>query len=167
MMYHYLMLSLVCGVLWQPGLWELFLAPSPDYKFTLLYYLLTLFFECLSSYRGTMLFLSPIKQCNRSHCKQFCALFIGVSGNRLLNRGPQLPHSPGLNLFNWFLIVRHIKCKVYSNIPWTEDDVRRSIQNRCSHFYQNCNVQWACLLCVTCISKLKVTNSRAFVKYGE
>jgi len=88
--------------------------PSPaDYKFTLLYYMLTLFFECLSSYkRNKVVFFFSIKQYNRSHCKQFCALFTGVSGNSLLNKGlqltkqgintqgPQLPHSQGLNLLN-------------------------------------------------------------------
>lgn len=167
---HYLMLSLVCGVLWQPGLWEL---PSPPQTINSHCYIIFwhYYLNACPVTRETMLFFL-IKQYNRSYCKQFCALFTCVSGNWLLNRGliyrgPQLSHSPGLNLFNWFVTVGHIKDKVYSNIPWTEDDVRRSIQNRCSHFYQNCNVQWAHLLCVTCISKLKETTSRAFVKYGE
>lgn len=148
-----------------------FFPPPPDYKFTLLYYIPTQFFECFSSYKRNYA-SPPHKAIQQVTLQKFCALFTGVSGNRLLNRGlihrgPQLPHSPGLDLFNWFLIVGHIKVKVYSNIPWTEDDVRRSIQNRCSHFYQNCNAQWARLLHVTCNSKVKETTSRAFVKYGE
>lgn len=55
--------------------------PPPDYKFTMLYYILTLFFECLSSYKRNYALFFSIKQYNRSLCKQFCALFTGVSGN--------------------------------------------------------------------------------------